>query len=89
MLVGRAWRWDKELVATGAVAGASRKILRNCGWALALGRRRVRDGQGAALTALLAIALTLETPALLTVIAGAVTLSGPPAPPAPGRPLAS
>jgi len=89
VLIGRARGWDEKLVTAGSVARASRKILRNCGWALALGRWRVRDGQCAALTALLAIALTLDTPALLAVVSGAVTLSGPPAPPATGRPLAS
>jgi len=85
VLVGRAWRGDEKLVTTGAVAGASRKILRNYGWALALGRWHIRDGQCAALTPLLAIALTLGTPTLLAVVSGAVTLSGPPAPPATGR----
>jgi hypothetical protein len=37
------------------------------------------------LTALLAIALTLDTPALFAIVGGAVALSGLPAPPATGR----
>ena len=79
--------WDEEAVAPGAVARAARRILRNCGWALALGRG-LPHGDGRALLPL-AVALALVAAALLAVIGGAVALSGPPAPPVAGGLLAS
>ena len=75
------------MAATGAVAGAARKIFWNCGWALALGRGLLRGNLCAALP--LAIALALVAPPLLAVVGGAVALGGPPVPPEAGGPLAS
>ena len=66
------------MVATGAVAGASRRIWCQGGWALALGRGR-RGGPDTAPA--LAIALALGLSALLAVVGAAVTPGGPPAPP--------
>ena len=88
MLVRGPRRRDEEAVAAGAVARAVRKILRNCGWALALGRGRPRGNRCAALVLPLPIALALVAAALLAVVGGAVALGGPPAPPVAGGPLA-
>ena len=77
------------MVATGAVTGAARKILRNGGWALALGRGLLRCDRCLTLALPVAIALALVAPTLFAVVGGAVTLGSPPAPPVTGGPLAS
>src|SRR5262245_30144757 len=88
MLVGGAWGRDKELVATGAVTRAARKIFRNCGWALALGRRDLGGHRDLTPALPLAIALALVAAALLAVVGGAVALCGPPTPQVACGPLA-
>lgn len=84
MLLDRAWREDEELIAAGAVARATRRIFRNWGCALALGRWRAADCQGR-LRLPLPITPTLPLPTLFAVGAGAITAGSAPTAPVPGR----
>src|SRR5262245_5218083 len=84
MLLHRAGRGEEELIAAGAVAGATCRIFGNLLCALALGRWRSAHHRPRRRWSL-PITARLRLAALLAVGAGAITAGGAPTPPAAGR----